>query len=136
MIGLDTNVLVRYLVQDHPGQARAASTLIESLTPEHPGWITQVVLVELVWVLDRAYRVERARIAQILETLLRTKELVVEAADTAWKALRLYRASSADFADCLIACACMVAQCDSIATFDRKAAHLPGMRLIAHGGQA
>ncbi|MEO6919546.1 MAG: type II toxin-antitoxin system VapC family toxin [Collimonas sp.] len=130
MIGLDTNVLVRYLVQDDPAQARKASVLIESLTVERPGYVTQVALVEVIWVLGRAYGAGREEIAQVTETLLRTKELVIEAAETVWKALRLYAGSSADFADCLIERACHEAQCEYTATFDEKAAKTAGLRLI------
>jgi predicted nucleic-acid-binding protein len=130
MIGLDTNVLVRYIAQDDAVQARKATAMIESLTADRPGYVTQVALVEVVWVLGRAYGVERAEIAQVIETLLRTKELVVESAETVWKALRLYAGSSADFADCLIERACHEAQCEYTATFDTKAAKTAGMRLI------
>jgi len=77
MIGLDTNVLVRYFAQDDLVQARKASALIESLTAERPGYVTQVALTEVVWVLGRAYGARREEIAQVIETLLRTKELVV-----------------------------------------------------------
>lgn len=80
--------------------------------------------------LGRAYGVERVEIAQVIETLLRTREVVVEAAETVWKALRLYAGSSADFADCLIERACHEAQCEYTATFDVKAAKSAGMRLI------
>ncbi|QAU24805.1 PIN domain-containing protein [Dyella sp. M7H15-1] len=130
MIGLDTNVLVRYVAQDDPVQAKKAGALIESLTPEHPGYVTQVALIEVVWVLGRAYGVERGEIARVIEALLRTKEIVVEAAETVWKALRLYAGSSADFADCLIERACYQAQCEHTVTFDAKAAKATGMRLI------
>lgn len=130
MIGLDTNVLVRYFAQDEVAQARKASALIESLTPERPGYITQVALTEVVWVLGRAYGAGREEITQVIETLLRTRELAVEAAETVWKALRLYAGSSADFADCLIERTCHEAGCEYTATFDAKAAKTAGLRLI------
>jgi predicted nucleic-acid-binding protein len=129
MIGLDTNVLVRYFAQDDPVQSRKASVLIELLTAERPGYVTQVALIEVVWVLGRSYDARREEIAQIIETLLRTKELVVEASETVWKALRLYARSSADFADCLIERACHDAECEYTATFDAKAAKTAGSRL-------
>ena len=103
MIGLDTNVLVRYLMQDDAAQAAKASRLIERCSAEEPGFIAMVVLVELVWVLESSYGIERARIAAALELLLRTRELRVEQAETAWHAVRMYRDSRADFADALIA---------------------------------
>lgn len=130
MIGLDTNVLVRYFAQDDPAQSRKANALIESLTVEHPGYVTQVALVEVVWVLGRAYDTRREEISHVIETLLSTKELVVEASETVWKALRLYADSSADFADCLIERACHDALCEYTATFDTKAAKTAGLRLI------
>ncbi|MDN7183514.1 type II toxin-antitoxin system VapC family toxin [Caballeronia sp. SEWSISQ10-4 2] len=130
MIGLDTNVLVRYFAQDDPAQSRKASVLIESLTAERPGYVTQVALIEVVWVLGRAYDTRREEIAQVIETLLRTKELIVEASETVWKALRLYAGSLADFADCLIECACHDAQCEYTATFDAKAARTAGLKLV------
>ena len=70
MIGLDTNVLVRYIMQDDAKQARQAATLIESLTPQRPGFISVVALVELVWVLESVYALTRAQIVQALQTLL------------------------------------------------------------------
>ncbi|MCG1054852.1 type II toxin-antitoxin system VapC family toxin [Mycetohabitans sp. B5] len=130
MIGLDTNVLVRYFAQDDPVQARKATALMESLTADRPGYVTQVALIEVVWVLGRAYGVGRHEVAQVIETLLRTKELVVEAAERVWKALRLYATSSADFADCLIERTCHEVQCQYTATFDAKAAKTAGMKLI------
>jgi predicted nucleic-acid-binding protein len=130
MIGLDTNVLVRYFAQDDPVQARKATTLIESLTAEQPGYITHVALIETIWVLARAYDLGREEIVHVVETMLRARELIVEAAETVWKAARLYGTSSADFADCLIERTCHDAQCEYTATFDSKAAKTAGMRLI------
>ena len=130
MIGLDTNVLVRYFAQDAPVQTRKANALIESLTAEQPGFVTLVALVETVWVLGLAYDAPRSSIVEVVETLLRTKEIHVEAAETVWKAVRLYAASTADFADCLIERTGHEALCEYTATFDVKAAKATGMRLI------
>jgi predicted nucleic-acid-binding protein len=130
MIGLDTNVLVRYLAQDDPVQSPKANALIESLSSERPGYVTQVALVEVVWVLSKCYDAQREDIVRVIETLLRTKELAVEASETVWKALRAFASSSADFADCLIERACHAAQCEYTATFDTKAAMSAGLRLI------
>lgn len=130
MIGLDTNVLVRYLMQDDAAQAAKASRLIERFSAEEPGYIVLVVLVELVWVLEGSYGIERARIAAALELLLRTRELRVEQAEAAWHAVRVYRESRADFADALIARCAVAAGCERTLTFDRDAARLAGMALI------
>ncbi len=81
MIGLDTDIVVRYITQDDPAQSKKATHLIESLSAEAPGFITLVALVEVVWVLEESYSATKRQIVDVLETLLRTKELVVERAE-------------------------------------------------------
>ena len=130
MIGLDTNVLVRYIVQDDPAHAACASDLIESLSGTSPGFVTIVSVVELVWVLQRCYQATRREVADVLETLLRSKDIVLENADLLWQALRCYTASSADFSDSLIERSAHAAGCEYTLTFDRNAASTVGMRLI------
>jgi predicted nucleic-acid-binding protein len=128
VIALDTNVLVRFLVQDD--QARIASEIIEQLTEETPGFVSREVLVELVWVLERAYRLARAEIAGAIDGLLASTELVVEGADAIGSALELYRNDGFGFADLMIAAAARRAGASEVVTFDRKAARLPGVRLL------
>ena len=129
MIGLDTNVLVRYVTQDDPAQSAAATRLMDSLSAETPGFVPLVVVIELVWVLQSCYDAKRGAIAKVLETLLRSKELVVERAELVWQALRGFAASRGDFADCVIERCAHAAQCPYTATFD-KSAVAAGMRLI------
>lgn len=130
MIGLDTNVLVRYVAQDDPRQSPVATHLIESLTADAPGYVSVVSVVELVWVLTDCYALTKGELCAVMGTLLRTKEIVVAHADTVWQALRLFREGKADFADCLIERFAKAAGCDYTATFDRDAAKHCGMRLI------
>ncbi|OZI60753.1 PIN domain-containing protein [Bordetella genomosp. 11] len=130
MIGLDTNVLVRYIAQDDATQSAKATALIESLKEDSQGFVTHVVLVEVVWVLSSLYSADRGQIANVVENILRTKVLSVQSAETVWKALRVFASSKADFADCLIERVCHDAHCDYTATFDRKAAKSAGLRLI------
>ncbi|WP_321966968.1 PIN domain-containing protein [Burkholderia cepacia] len=131
MIGLDTNVLARYFAQDDAVQSRKATALMESLSTDRPGYVSQVALVELVWVLGRCYSVERSQLKDIIESMVGTKELVVEHADTVRKALRVFAASDkADFADCLIERSGHVAECEYTATFDLAASKVAGMQLI------
>jgi len=79
MIGLDTNILVRYLTQDDPVQSPKATEIIErQLTEEHPGFVSSVVMVEIVWVLDRAYGLATHEIAAAVERMLQTDVLVVQ----------------------------------------------------------
>ena len=130
MIGLDTNVLVRYLAQDDALQSGAATRTIERLTSEAPGYISHIVLVELSWVLERCYGSSRADLATVIAGLLQTDVLVVADAATAWKALRLFQSGKADFADCMVERTAATAGCEYTWTFDRKAARDGGMRLL------
>ncbi|MEX3765225.1 PIN domain-containing protein [Paraburkholderia phenoliruptrix] len=131
MIGLDTNVLVRYFAQDDAVQSKKATALMDSLSAERPGYVSQVALVEVVWVLARCYGVGREQMKDIIDSMIGTKELIVEGADTVRKALRVFVASAkADFADCLIERSGHVAECEYTATFDVAASEVAGMRLI------
>lgn len=130
MIGLDTNVLVRFLVQDDPHQAAQATRLIETLSAEQPGYLAEVVLVELAWVLSAAYGYSRGQIADVLERLLRSRELVIEHPSRSLQAVRLYRDSGADFADALIALAAKEAGCSRVMSFDRRACKAVGMAVL------
>ncbi len=131
MIGLNTNILVRFLVQDEPLQLNKADHLIAGLSISQPGYISLIVLAELVWVLRNIYRVKKIDILRTLWALARVNNIVLEQAGAVLKAIHLFRTSGADFADCLIAVAGMRANCAYTSTFDRKAARLPGMRLLA-----
>ena len=131
MIGLDTNILIRYIVQDDAAQAAAASALIENeCSSENPGWVDCVVLCELVWVLESAYGYTRATVVEVLRTLLTSAELRVETPDMAWSAVRSYQSAGAGFADCLIGLRNRQAGCPMTATFDKRAARLETHRLV------
>jgi predicted nucleic-acid-binding protein len=131
LIALDTNVLVRFLVQDDPVQSPVATRFIRALTPEAPGYVGSVVLAETSWVLAHAYRVSRDQLADVIQGILSTAELVVENAPAAWMALGAYRGSAnAQFADALIARTSTLAGASEIVTFDRTAAAELGMRLL------
>jgi predicted nucleic-acid-binding protein len=131
MIGLDTNVLVRYIMQDDAKQSLLATRLVESLSAEAPGFVPLVSLVELAWVLPSAYELNRAQLVEAFEGLLRTKEIVVDRAETVWKALRVFQSGNADFADCLIERTAASAGCDRTMTFDRGSANGCGMTLVS-----
>jgi predicted nucleic-acid-binding protein len=130
MIGLDTNVLVRYVMQDDPKQSQKASRLIESLTADTPGFVPLVALIELVWVLISCYGLTRGQVAQALDGLLRAKEIVLDRAEQVSQALRTFSTSTADFADCLIERTAAEAGCEKTMTFDTDAAKAAGMTLI------
>ena len=131
MIGLDTNVLVRYIMQDDPKQSPKATALIESLNFDNPGYITMVSVVELYWVLTSSYELQGQQFALALEAILRTKQLMVERADQVMRALRVFGDGKADFADCLIERSAAGAGCDKTMTFDVGASKHAGMALIS-----
>ena len=130
MIALDTNVLVRYLVDDDAEQAEAARALLAELTTERPGFICREVTVELVWVLQRAYGFSRDRIATVLEKLVATEELEVESVDDVARAALRYRRGDAGFSDLMIVAAAERSGACPLYTFDRKAAQLEGVTLL------
>jgi predicted nucleic-acid-binding protein len=129
MIGLDTNILVRYLTLDDATQTALATRIFNSLSIESPGFIPLTVTLELVWVLESSYGFGKDRIVETIDALLRTEELILERPDAVRQALRRFTAISADFADCLIERCAYEAGCQHTVTFDKKAA-AAGMRLI------
>ena len=130
MIGLDTNVLVRYFAQDDPLQNPQAQALIDSLTKDEPGWVSVTTIVELVWVVTQRLKRDRQTMTDILNHLLSREEIAVEQLELMERALQRYIKGNADFADCLIAVSASAAGCSRTVTFDRIAARDAGMELI------
>ena len=132
MIGLDTNVLIRYIVRDDQRQTEAATRLIESkCTSEDPGLINLIVLCELVWVLDRGYKYDRRMVARVVRRILSVKELRVDEAESAWRAIRLYEQGKADFADYIIGLSNQREKAEVTYTFDRKATESDLFKLVS-----
>ena len=130
MTGIDTNVLVRYLVQDDPDQARKAERFISNeCSAEAPALINRIVMCELVWVLETAYGYPRATVAFALEKILRTTQFLVEDHQSAWLSLREYQAGG-DFADVFIGAVNRELGCSHTVTFDRKAARRSTFTLL------
>jgi predicted nucleic-acid-binding protein len=128
--GVDTNILVRYIVADDPGQFRAATRFIEhECSPQEPGFINRVVLAEVVWVLESSYKMPRVAIISALRLLLGANQLSIEEVEDARAALREYE-DGAGFSDSLIAAANARLGCEYTATFDRRGAERSGFRLI------
>jgi predicted nucleic-acid-binding protein len=130
MIGLDTNVLVRYIMQDDAKQAALANKLIEGLTEASPGYVSLIAIVELVWVLESAYGLTRQQVTSALRNLLSVNVFKVDRVAVVASALRTYAEGTADFADCLIERSSALAGCRCTMTFDRAAAKTGGMVLI------
>jgi predicted nucleic-acid-binding protein len=127
MIGLDTNILVRYLTQDDPIQSLRATEIIERrLTEENPGFVSIVAMVETVWVLDRAYQLAANEIAAAVERMLQIDVLVVENEQEVFSAMIALKGGQGSFADAVIAALGARAGCSCTLTFDQKALRLPG----------
>ena len=129
MIGLDSNVVLRYLVQDDPEQSKAATRLIESLDQREPGFITIAASVEISWVLMKSYGVDRATLAEAFDLLLASRELVLQHSDCVRVAIDRVRAGG-DFADAVISELGRREGCRLTLTFDRRAARQGDMTLI------
>jgi predicted nucleic-acid-binding protein len=130
MIGLDTNVLVRYLAQDDAVQSPIATRIIEDrLTEEHPGFITLVTMAETVWVLDRSYGLSAAEIAAAVERLLQIDVLFVQNEQEVFTAMVALKTSAGAFSDALIGALGRRAGCAATLTFDRKASRLQNLQL-------
>lgn len=130
MIGLDTNVLVRYIMQDDPRQSPKATAVVEALDAANPGFISLVSIVELYWVLTSCYALASDQVGAALDVLLRSRQIVIDRADQVLRALRIFEAGKADFADCLIVRTAAAAGCEQIMTFDVNASRTAGMTLI------
>jgi predicted nucleic-acid-binding protein len=119
--GLDTNVLVRYLTEDDPVQARrAAAWITTAVARGERCYISPVVLCELAWVLRAAYRISKADLLLTLDRVLATTQFVIGEKDVVRAAVETYRAGRAEFADYLIGALHQDAGCDRTATFDRR----------------
>lgn len=132
MIGIDANVLLRVILADDPRQTPAARAFLrDHCSSERPGLVSNVVLAEVSWTLARGYECSRKQIADAIEQILETAQLQVESSANVIAALNAFRTGSADFSDCLIDQVNRSAGCQYTVTFDRKAARMPGFKLLS-----
>ena len=130
MIGLDTNIIVRYLAQDDPIQSKKATEIIERrLTEQNPGFVSIVTMVETVSVLDRAYKLAAREIAAAVERMLQIDVLVVQYEQEVFAAMIALKEGHGSFADAVIAALGARAGSSSTLTFDQKALRLSGFKL-------
>jgi len=131
LIGLDTNVIIRYIVQDDEQQSKLATDLIESqCSIENPVFINEITLCEIVWVLKRAYGYEKSVILNILKQLLLSREMAISSYSEAWAAFNDYRNGNADFSDYLIAQLNKKHGCPFTYSFDKKACQHDHFKLL------
>lgn len=132
MIGLDTNILIRYITQDDPNQSLKATALIEHhLTEYNPGFISVVTLVEMVWVLTRTYSLTDDEIAAEIKLILSSDSLIVEHEKEAHGAMIALKEGRGKFADALVGALGLKAGCSHTLTFDKKASRLSGFELLS-----
>lgn len=124
MIGLDTNVIVRYLVQDDPKQSKKANHIIESaIAASEYLWLSQITLCEVVWVLERCYDLSKKELLHILKTILQIQQIRIEFDSIVRQALSDFEShSKVDFSDCLIGRQNAFHGCVCTYTFDKDAA--------------
>lgn len=130
MIALDTNVLVRFLTQDDDAQFQVAAGVIEGCTRDAPGYVCREVMIELVWVLEWAYKYSREEIAEALLGIVTASQLSVENAQDVASVVNLYRKEGYDFADLMIRQAAQGTESRILKTFDQKLARLDGVELL------
>ncbi len=132
MIGIDTNVLVRYLAQDDPRQTMIATELIENkCSDNHPAFINHIVLCETMWVLERLYNVKKTLMIGILEKILNTEQFKIFKIEIVWRAFQEFkRKNKVDFADCLLSQINTDNGCSETVTFDKAAAKTNGYELL------
>lgn len=131
MIGLDTNALLRLLTEDGVAQAAAVRKRLAPLDAlAESVLLNNMVLVEALWTLRRAYGFERAALQDLLEQLLSARTFCFEDRATVAQAVTLYASSAADFSDCLIACTNTRLGCETTVTFDKAMRSLPAVELL------
>ncbi len=130
MIGIDTNVFIRFALNDDPRQHKAALALLAAADVDSPIFVHPLVWVEAEWLLRTRYKLTRTEIADRLSITLRADRIVMPDSDACEAALNDYRANKADLVECLLAQFNHVASCEATYTFDKDAARLENMRLL------
>ena len=131
MIGLDTNILIRYIVRDDLAQVRIADNYIDKLSKNEVSlFLNNIVLCELAWVLEITYEYNKDQITSVIEKILETSQFAFEDKDIIWLAISAYKKSKSGFADALIGTINKLAGCKKTATFDKKATKLAEFELL------
>ena len=130
MIGIDTNILIRYLTQDDLEQAKIVEDLFDlHATSPNSIFINNIVMCELVWVLDRGYKYSKENIGQVIKQILSTEEFAFENQELLWLALNQYSQNKLDFSDALIGELNKNFGCAKTLTFDQAAIKASNFKL-------
>ncbi len=125
MRAVDTNLVVRLIARDEPKQVAAAETFVRS-----GAWMSTLVLQETLWVLERAYRLERRALAKVVELLLDHETLALEAPDVVRQALQEFEMSTTvGFSDCLILATARARGHVPLGSFDKRLSKLSDVEL-------
>lgn len=130
MLGIDTNILVRYLTGDDAAQSTVASEILNvRCTFENPGYISVIVMVELYWTLRRVFRLTQPEIIEAFQQLLQANELVFQNHEEVAYACRICVKAGSDFADVLLGAIAKKEGCTTTLTFDKAASKLDDFTL-------
>jgi predicted nucleic-acid-binding protein len=131
VIGLDTNILVRYFTQDDAGQAEKVSKFLKEKTARGESFfINSIVLCELIWVLEFAYDYPKSVIIGVVEKILATKQFEIEQSELVWAALEDFKKSKADFSDLLIGRKNGAANCEVTVSLDGGLRSVEGFQTL------
>ncbi len=132
MIGVDTNVLLRYVIKDDLAQFERADAFFKQCSSDRPAYVSMVVLAEFIWVLQRYYRYSTVQVLNTVNAMLDAAELNFEMEEHLAPFFARLKPTKGDIADCLIAFCAVRAGCSHTVTFDRRAAGaIPEMELLA-----
>lgn len=132
MIGLDTNLLVRFIMEDEPIQSRKVRHIIERRLTEHnPGFVSLATLLETAWVLESIYRQSRQQVAEAIHRILQIETFVIQNEQEVYTAMIALETGKGSFEDALIGALGKWAGCTSTLTFDRKASRMEGFELVS-----
>ena len=132
MLGLDTNVILRLLLADDPVQKkRASKTIARAKATGRPVMLALAVVLELEWVLRSSARMDKAQVLAIFRLLLESYDVQIENEKVLEQAVHTYQNASADFGECLFLAQYQRMGCQTMLTFDAKAARIEGVSLVA-----
>ena len=130
MIGVDTNILVRYFTQDEPVQAQVVEKIIENYANSPNSlFINNIVMCELVWVLEKGYKYSKEQVGVVINQMLSTEEFAFEKQELLWLALNEYVQNKLDYSDALIGLINKSSGCHETLTFDQGAARADNFKL-------
>jgi predicted nucleic-acid-binding protein len=127
VIGVDSNVLLRHILQDDAQQSAVASRFFAQRSQTDPAFISRLVLAETIWTLARSHRYDASAQCGVVRALLSSADVVVEKSETLRRTLADAEEARTGVADAIIAHTAIDAGCDGVVTFDKRAQRLPGM---------